>query len=133
MKLAALLLVALWAMPVLAQRCSERAWRHVYHAKRLDRKNCITVRGRVLKSIAEPRDGDRHIRLQLDGGGQLLAEVVCATKPEYHDAQVACGKYLSNLIIPKKGQRVSITGWSVFDISHRWPEIHPVTRITILK
>lgn len=123
---------------------------HVYHPARLHLlAGCkeVSAIGVIRSSKAEP-DGDFHIRLRVDpssldpkGGhwinaentrqqrGDLVLEPVCEKQVTQSDAVSACASYHNPLQIPPIGSHVSATGFWVFDASHGWTEIHPVTKM----
>ena len=128
---------------------------HVYHPERLtEAKGCVAVKGKVIAKRPEP-DGDIHYLLKLDPGqgsglinttntkrqqGALVFEPVCVSpikkkkngqpnKP----ALAACKNFRQKLTLPNKGDRVEVTGIHLLDGEHGWLEIHPVTKITVLK
>lgn len=45
----------------------------------------------------------------------------------------ACERYISHVYIPKVGEHVKVTGAYVLDTLHGWMEIHPVTKIEVIK
>jgi hypothetical protein len=145
--------VLLFAAPMLLQNrsgsssqpgCNSETLNHVYSPDRLQVHNsCQTVTGTVVRILQE-RDGDTHIRLQLDPQysgllndynmqdqkGTLILEIVCAYSyiPQ-QDAVSACQGYTNQVPIPNVGQHVSVVGQYVTDLDHRWNEIHPVYSI----
>jgi len=117
----------------------------VYSPDRLQVHNpCQTVTGTVVRIVQE-RDGDTHIRLQLDAQysgllndynmqdqkGTLILEIVCAYSyiPQ-QDAVSACQGYTNQVPIPNIGQHVSVVGQYVTDLDHGWREIHPVYSVS---
>ncbi len=116
-----------------------RPWRLVVH------NQCITVTGVVRRVLKEP-DGDYHIRLIVDKEfrntinfgnlfelhGDLVLEPVCAHSSSHDFEKKACGDYKSNVLIPKKGERIKVTGQYVTDVMHYWREIHPVYSVSKL-
>ena len=127
--------------------CDTILWEHVYHAKRLVViERCKTVTG-VIFSKKKEKDGDIHIRLRLDKGqGKLLneknvqqqdsclvIEPICVNEATQADAKDACVGFVNNVVIPKQGQHVSVTGTYVLDTKHGWAEIHPITKIEVLE
>ena len=146
----------LFAAPMLLQTrsnsssqpgCNSETLNHVYSPDRLQVHNsCQTVTGTVVRIVQE-RDGDTHIRLQLDAQysgllndynmqdqkGTLILEIVCAYSyiPQ-QDAVSACQGYTNQVPIPNVGQRVSVVGQFVTDLDHHWNEIHPVYSIATI-
>jgi len=128
---------------------------NVYSPSRLtviDR--CKTVTG-VVKFIRGEEDGDIHFDLKLDSKfaglinahnrsaqfGYLVAEIVPADQPgctvgepppgglRRHDYGICTG---ANVVTPRVGAHVAITGPYVRDEPNGWMEIHPVWRVTYL-
>jgi len=148
--------VLLFAAPMLLQTrsgsssqpgCNSETLNHVYSPDRLQVHNsCQTVTGTVMRILQE-RDGDTHIRLQLDPQytgllndynmqdqkGTLILEIVCAYSyiPQ-QDAVSACQGYTNQVPIPNVGQHVSVVGQYVTDLDHGWNEIHPVYSVTTI-
>ena len=90
-----------------------------------------------------------NIELQL---GSLVIEPICSHDPtitnnstvldagigladgEIDNASIdACKGYAINVYIPKVGEHVRVTGAYVLDTLHDWMEIHPVTKIEVIK
>ena len=127
--------------------CDDTLWNHVYHKNRLKViEQCKIVRGIIIKEKNE-KDGDLHILLKLDSGqenllndmninqqkGCLVIEPICEHDVTQQDAIEACEGYVNKVYIPKKGEHVEVTGSYVNDTQHGWNEIHPITKITIIK
>jgi hypothetical protein len=74
----------------------------------------VRVTGTVTEVASEP-DGDTHIRLS-DGQAFIVAECI----PE-----LPCRR-------PVLGQMVTVEGISRFDGEHKWYEVHPVEKLTIV-
>lgn len=91
----------------------------------------------------------KNIELQLSS---LVIEPICSHDPTiinnstlldagvgYADGQIesgsieACDGFVSDVYIPKVGEHVRITGSYVLDTLHGWMEIHPVTKIEVIK
>ena len=148
--------VLLFAAPMLLQTrsnsssqpgCNSETLNHVYSPDRLQVHNsCQTVTGTVTRILQE-RDGDTHIRLQLDSTytgllndynymdqkGTLILEIVCAYSDiTRQDAVSACQGYTNQVPIPSVGQHVSVVGQYVTDLDHGWNEIHPVYSVTAI-
>lgn len=149
--LAALLLVARIRYPgkapvkLRAENCDASLWNHVYEKERLRViEPCTAVEGRVV-SIHRNSDGDVHINLDpenksvlnvfnlLHGRSELIAEVICDHTATVAAAKAACGAFHSQITIPKAGDRVRVTGSYVSDHGMLWNEVHPITRIEILR
>lgn len=132
------------------QDCSEAEslQRHIYKPERLvPVKGCITLTGQIIARVTEA-DGDLHYRLKLDEGQGdglinaknvtktqkdfLILEPICIGKVTQASAMRACEGFRQQITLPRKGDRVSVTGIHVLDKEHGWLEIHPVTKITIL-
>jgi hypothetical protein len=126
--------------------CDASLWQHVYHDYRLKViEQCKTVTG-VVFSRKKEKDGDWHIRLQLDGGqenllnekniseqkGCLVIEIICACEVTQSDAIGSCENYFNNVKVPLVGEHILVTGSYVFDSQHGWNEIHPITSIALL-
>ena len=142
---------------LLAILCNAALWSHVYNPTRLAvHEPCVTVTGVIVDATAGKRkdgvrheaDGDTHGWLRVDPafayllnagnksheGGNLVFEVVCAFRVTQADAKAACAGYTSGIVLPPVGSRVAMTGSWVQDTNHaRWMEIHPVTKIEVLK
>ena len=128
--------------------CDQTLWNHIYHPSRLKIiENCKTVSG-IIKKIISEKDGDYHIRLTLDSQfanlindanrknqhGDLVVEVICQKKVTQQDAIQSCSNFKNKINIPPVGSHVSVTGSYVLDTQHGgWAEIHPVTKIQIIK
>ena len=125
--------------------CDADLWRHVYRADRLRVvARCTSVDGRVT-SLDRGQDGDLHIALDPDhasilnlvnaihGHRQLVVEVICEHTPADRDAAAACAAFTARVTVPKVGDRVRVTGAYVTDRETGWNEIHPATRIEILR
>ena len=128
--------------------CDQSLWDHVYNPDRLEIiDKCKTVSG-IIQSIRAEKDGDYHIGLNLDPqyadlineeniqnqNGNLVVEVICQRSVTQEDAIQACQNFTNYVEIPPVGSHVSITGSYVLDNQHgRWAEIHPVTKIQIIK
>jgi len=141
----------------LASPCDATLWKHVYNPSRLTVHDpCVSVTGTIVDATKGKRhdglrheaDGDTHGWLKLDPGqekylnagnksnedGNLVFEVVCKFKVTQADAKVACSDYVSTIVIPPVGTHVRMTGSWVMDDNHaHWNEIHPVSRIEVIK
>ena len=137
-------------MALPASACSADLWQHTYENQRLRVvEACTAVQGRVV-SVHHNADGDAHIALAPDdrsvvnltnailAQGQLITEVVCEHPPTdtgryANEVKSACAGYNSDIALPKIGDRVRITGAYVIDVDNGWAEIHPITRIEIIR
>ncbi len=123
--------------------CDQSLWSHVYNPTRLTvLKQCTTVTGTVAESNVDD-DGDQHFLVKLDPGqdqlltkrnikkknGDLVAEIVCANKPQIKKAKSACAGWSNPVPLPSVGAHVSVTGSLVLDTSNGWNEIHPVSSV----
>ena len=127
--------------------CDTSFWKYVYNPERLEViDKCKTVAGVIEESSAD-EDGDQHMLLKLDNGqeelltkkntkkkqGDLVIEAVCANKPTLNKVGNTCNGYINKIQIPKLGEHVKVTGSLVIDSHNGWAEIHPITKIEILK
>lgn len=127
--------------------CDTTYWKYVYNPERLEViDKCKTVTGVIEESSAD-EDGDQHMLLKLDNGqedlltkknikkkgGDLVIEAVCANKPTLPKVGNTCDGYINRIQIPKLGEHVKVTGSLVIDSHNGWGEIHPITKIEILK
>lgn len=128
-----------------ASNCSPELWKHVYSKDRLRViEECTAVEGRVV-AMHKADDGDLHISLDPDKKSvlnlinvahthrTLVVEVVCDHTPEESEAKAACKEFQSNVSAPSVGDRVRVTGSYVTDIDNGWNEVHPVSRIEVLR
>ena len=127
--------------------CDTSFWKYVYNPERLEViDKCKTVTGVIEESSAD-EDGDQHMLLKLDNGqeellakkntkkkqGDLVIEAVCANKPTLKKVGNTCNGYINKIQIPKLGEHVKVTGSLVIDSHNGWSEIHPITKIEVLK
>ncbi len=127
--------------------CDTTLWRYVYNPERLQIVDkCKTVTGIIEESSAD-EDGDQHMLLKLDNGqedlltkknkkkkqGDLVIEAVCANKTTLKKVGNTCNGYINKIQIPKLGDHVKVTGSLVIDSHNGWSEIHPITKIEMLK
>ena len=127
--------------------CDTTLWKYVYNPDRLQViDKCKTVTGVIEESSAD-EDGDQHMLLKLDNGqedlltkkntkkkqGDLVIEAVCANKTTLGKVGNTCNGYINKIQIPKIGEHVKVTGSLVNDTHNGWNEIHPITKIEILK
>ncbi len=127
--------------------CDTSLWKYVYNRERLQVTDiCKTVTGVIEESSAD-EDGDQHMLLKLDirqedlltkkntkkKQGDLVIEAVCANKVTLGKVGNTCNGYINKIQIPKLGEHVKVTGSLVIDTHNGWAEIHPITKIEILK
>ena len=130
-----------------AINCDTTFWEYVYNPERLEIINkCKTVTGVIEESNVE-EDGDQHMLLKLDNGqeglltkknikkkqGDLVIEAVCANKPTVKKVGNKCEGYINKIQIPELGKHVKVTGSLVIDSHNGWAEIHPITKIELMK
>ena len=130
-----------------AIECDTSFWKYVYNPDRLQViDKCKTVTGVIEESSADD-DGDQHMLLKLDNGqedlltkmnnkkkqGDLVIEAVCANKTTLPKVGNTCNGYINKIQIPNLGDRVKVTGSLVNDTHNGWNEIHPITKIEVLK
>jgi hypothetical protein len=137
--------------------CGDALWQHVYHPYRLLVMNeCVTVSGTIVDAtngrnsdgVRHEADGDTHGWLRPDPqfanllnngnttaeNGNLVFEIVCHYPVTQADAKPACSTFGDQTAIPPVGSHVAITGTFVQDTNHqRWNEIHPVSRIVVIR
>jgi hypothetical protein len=117
---------------------------------------CVRVRGvivdatngRTADGARHEADGDTHGWLKPDPefanmlnqgndtaeSGNLVFEIVCHYRVTQADAKPACIGFKDPTAIPPIGTHVEITGAFVQDNNHaRWNEMHPVSKIVILR
>ena len=136
----------IFSIPDNSGSCDTSLWRYVYHRDRLQViKKCFTVTG-TIEEIKKEKDGDDHILLKLDVGqdtllndknkelkkGCLVIEVVCLNSIKQEDAINICRNCPVVQILPR-GSHVVVNGSYVIDKHHGWAEIHPVTKIELIK
>ena len=127
--------------------CDTTFWKYVYNAERLEvLDKCKTVTG-VIEESDDNEDGDHHMLLKLDSGqddllnkknikkkqGDLVIEAVCAAKTTLPKVGATCNGYINKIQIPEVGAHVKVTGSYVIDSHNGWNEIHPITKIEIIK
>ena len=130
-----------------AESCDSNLWQHVYEKDRLTIvEPCTAVEGRVA-SVHRAADGDLHIGLDPQNKSvlnlvnmthadrKLVVEIICDHPPANaeSDAHSACVDFHPQITIPHVGDRVRVTGAYVTDRDNGWNEVHPVTRIEILR
>ena len=127
--------------------CDASLWKRVYNPTRLEQvKSCITATGTVAESNADD-DGDQHFLLKLDKGqkallnkrnmkkkdGKLVVEIVCANPVKLKKVKQTCSGYTNSVPVPAVGAHVRVTGTYVIDGHNGWAEIHPASRIELIK
>ena len=127
--------------------CDASLWKRVYNPTRLTKVNaCITATGTITESSADP-DGDQHFLLKLDKGQKallnkrnkkkkdesLVVEIVCANPVKLKKVKGTCDGYRNSVMIPPVGAHVTVTGSYVIDGHNEWAEIHPASRIELIK
>jgi cellulose synthase/poly-beta-1,6-N-acetylglucosamine synthase-like glycosyltransferase len=132
---------------VKVSECDSMLWLHVWNPPRLKvYQSCITATGTIAKIKAED-DGDTHMLLDLDEGqenllnegnmmdkkGYLVIEVICVNEVTDKKAKGFCDGYTNKVTIPNKGDHVRVTGSYVLDTHNDWMEIHPVSKIEVIK
>ncbi len=128
-----------------SQDCDAGLWKHVYQKERLQvRQVCTVVEGRVV-SMERSSDGDLHIGLDprqksvlnlinvVHSHSELVVEVIREHPPVKDPAKAACAGFHSKITIPAVGNLIRVTGAYVTDRDLGWNEIHPVTRIDIIR
>lgn len=127
--------------------CGNNWWKHVYSQKRLViQAPCVTVRGTVTKA-RYALDGDAIVIVTLDpeyvrlsnernhegyGKDTLELEIVCR-HPVFKFFLFRCWTCTNKIPVPRVGDHVEADGIYVLDTRHGHMELHPVTRITILR
>lgn len=127
--------------------CDTSLWKYVYNRERLEVTDiCKIVTGVIDESSADD-DGDQHMLLKLDNGqenlltkrnikkkqGDLVIEAVCANKTTLEKVGNTCNGYINHIQLPKVGDHVRVTGSLVIDSHNGWGEIHPITKIEVIK
>ena len=128
-----------------AAECNAALWKHVYSPERLRViEACTAVEGRVA-SVHRAVDGDLHIGLDpeqkstlnltnvMHAQRRLIVEVVCDHPPVKNQPGPWCDGFTSAVAAPTVGDRVRVVGAYVTDRDNGWNEVHPVTRIEILR
>jgi len=128
-----------------AESCNRDLWSHVYEKDRLRIIQECTAVGGIVASVHNNSDGDVHIGLDPENKSvlnlvngmhaqrKLVVEIVCDHPPSVSEALAACRDFHSQTTIPKVGDRIRVTGAYVTDRDNGWNEVHPVTRIEILR
>ena len=130
-----------------ASVCDPNLWKYVYNPTRLKVVDkCISVTG-VIKESSADDDGDQHMLLKLDAGqenllkdrnlkkkkGTLVIEAVCMNTITKSKVGGACKGYINHIQLPKTGDHVKVTGSYVIDSHNGWAEIHPISKIELIK
>ena len=101
----------------------------------------------LIEEAGTEDDGDEHLLLKPDSGqegilnkknakkkdGNLVIEIVCANPVKLQKVKAACNGYLNNIVVPAVGAHVRVTGSYVIDTHNGWAEIHPVTKMEVIK
>ncbi len=127
--------------------CEGNWWQCVYSPQRLViQEPCITLRG-IVTDARYVLDGDAIVYLRLDpeyahlanqrnyeglGQDMLELEIVCR-HPVFRFFVFRCWKCGSKIPVPRVGDHIEADGIYVQDKRHRHMELHPVTRITMLR
>ena len=130
-----------------ASACDPAIWKYVYDPARLEVVDkCMSATGMIEESSADD-DGDQHMLLKLDAGqenllkkknikkksGYLVIEAVCMNNITNPKVGGACKGYVNHVQLPKVGEHVKVTGSYVIDSHNGWAEIHPITKIEVIK
>ena len=130
-----------------ALACDPNIWKYVYDPTRLEvLDKCMTATGMIEESSADD-DGDQHMLLKLDAGqenllkkknmkeknGYLVIEAVCMNNITNPKVGGACKGYVNHVQLPKMGEHVKVTGSYVIDSHNGWAEIHPISKIEVIK
>ena len=125
--------------------CDESLWNYNGEGEEVIER-CITITGSVV-SMHPEKDGDENIQVQLDPqfahllnnlnitgqSGHLAVEPICENPPSRKAFKKACTGYISKLTMPHVGDHIAVTGSLDTDKGHGWHEIHPVTKIEIIR
>jgi hypothetical protein len=127
--------------------CDSSLWKNVYNPERLEVINkCMTVTGVIEESNADD-DGDQHMLLRLDAGqenllrprnmkkkdGCLVIEAVCINNATRKKVGDACDGYVNHVQLPEVGNHVKVSGSYVVDSHNDWAEIHPISKVEVIK
>ena len=131
---------------LMLRNCDTSLWKFVYNPERLNIiLNCKTVTGVIEESNAD-EDGDQHMLLRLDSAytnmltkknytkkqGNLVIEAVCVNRVMVKKVGQTCNGYINNILLPKIGDHVQVTGSYVIDTHNDWAEIHPIMNLQII-
>ena len=127
--------------------CENNWWHCVYLPKRLViLESCVTVRG-IVVDARYVLDGDAILYLRLDpeyahfsnqknyeqfGNDILELEIVCR-HPVFRFLVFRCWTCGNKILVPRVGDHIEADGVYVEDTRHMHLELHPVTRITMLR
>lgn len=127
--------------------CDTSMWKYVYNPSRLQIiDKCKTVTGIIEESSAD-EDGDQHMLLKLDKGqgdiltkrnikkkqGYLVIEAVCVNKTTLKKVGNTCDGFVNHILIPRINDHVRVTGSLVIDSHNGWAEIHPISKMEVIK
>ncbi|MEO6190773.1 MAG: hypothetical protein ABIO44_10855 [Saprospiraceae bacterium] len=127
--------------------CDTSLWNYVYNPERLEIiEKCKIVTG-IIEESSSNEDGDQHMLLKLDDGqedlltkknikkkqGDFVIEAVCANNTTLEKVSNTCNGYINHILLPKVGDHVKVTGSLVIDSHNGWEEIHPITKIEVIK
>ena len=125
--------------------CNAELWKHVYQPERLKViEPCTAVEGRVA-TVHRAADGDLHIGLDPDQKSvlnlinvvharrELIVEAVCDHATTKKEPAAACQGFTSTVKSPAVGDRLRVIGAYVKDTENGWNEVHPVTRLEVLR
>ncbi len=128
-------------------QCENNWWHCVYLPKRLViLESCVTVRG-IVVDARYVLDGDAILYLRLDpeyahfsnqknyeqfGNDILELEIVCR-HPVFRFLVFRCWTCGNKILVPRVGDHIEADGIYVQDTRHMHLELHPVTRITMLR
>jgi len=130
-----------------ASACDPAIWKFVYNPTRLEVVDkCMSATGVIEESSADD-DGDQHMLLKLDAGqenllkkknmkkknGDLVIEAVCMNNITNPKVGGTCKGYVNHVQLPKIGDHVKVTGSYVIDSHNGWAEIHPISKIEMIK
>ncbi len=124
--------------------CGASLWKYNAEEENI-LKSCVTISGVVVSRNAED-DGDENIQLKPDPEyvhllnvwnifgqwGNIAVEAICENHPSKDNFRKACKGYKSQVILPHVGDHISVTGSYGID-KHGWTEIHPVTKIIMIR
>jgi hypothetical protein len=122
-----LLLILLIAPALSYAQKDTMFWNHIYHPYRLQIiKPDTIISGKVVRIIDE-EDGDYHVYVQTSTT-KLNVEIIC-----YHpEKKTACNGYSNKITIPHYGDNITLIGDYVYDMYHKWYEIHPVKKLIVV-
>jgi hypothetical protein len=128
-----------------AAQCDAGLWKHVYQPERLKViEACTAVEGWAV-TVHRAADGDLHIGLDPDqksvlnlinvmhAQSELIVEAVCDHPTTKKEPAAVCQGFTSTVKVPAVGDHLRVIGAYVTDTENGWNEIHPVTRIEVLR